>query len=424
MTIYVVQPGDTLSSIATTYGVSEETLRVNNEITTNNLVIGQAIVILFPEQTHTVVEGETLLSIANQYDVSVIGLLQNNPFLMGNQSISVGDVLVISYEGEKIGQISVNGYLYPFIEREVLIRTIPYLTYLTIFGYGFTTEGELIGLDDTEIIQIARDFGVAPIMLLTTLTEQGTFNNELSSAIFQNQEAQNNLINNVLANLKEKNYSGLDIDFEYINPEDKVAYVDFIRNVTTKLNAEGFQVIVALAPKTSGEQVGRLYEAHDYPAIGAVANAVLVMTYEWGNTYSEPMAVAPINKVREVLNYAVSVIPPEKIFMGIPNYGYDWTLPYVKGTPANSIRIQEAVELAAEVGAEIEFDTIAQTPFFYYNVDGVNHVVWFEDARSIEAKVRLANELGLRGLSYWNIMKYFPQNWLVVNDLFNINKII
>ena len=86
----------------------------------------------------------------------------------------------------------------------------------------------------------------------------------------------------------------------------------------------GYTVMVALAPKTSAGQPGLLYEAHDYAALGAAADDVLLMTYEWGYALSEPMAVAPIDKVEQVVRFAVSQIPPDKIFLGMPNYGYDW----------------------------------------------------------------------------------------------------
>ena len=179
----------------------------------------------------------------------------------------------------------------------------------------------------------------------------------------------------------------------------------------------GYILVSALAPKISAEQEGTLYEAHDYAVHGELMDHVVIMTYEWGYTYSPPMAVAPINEVRRVLDYAVTEIPREKIFMGIPNYGYNWTLPYVEGTAAQTISNVGAVNLAYNVGAYINFDPVAQAPFFnYYDENGRLHEVWFEDARSILAKLSLANEFRLGGLSYWTINQYFPQNWLVQNS--------
>lgn len=427
MEIHVVTQGENIYSIAQDYGTTPNRIIEDNELTNpDNLVVGQTLVILYPKTIYTVEEGDTLLEVAQKNGVSVITLLQNNPGLADFPYLYVGQQIVIEYEGERIGSMEVNGYLYPYIDRDVLVKTLPFLTYITIFTYGFTPEGELITIDDEEIIQLARDYGVASYMLISTLTPEGSFSNVLANQILNDIEAQNRLIDNILTNLEEKQYFGLDIDFEYIYPDDREAYIAFIENVTTKLNAEGFQVMVALAPKISADQPGLLYEAHDYRGIGEVANKVLLMTYEWGYTYGPPMAVAPINKVREVLDYAVTEIDPDKIFMGIPNYAYDWALPFVKGeSRATSLSNVAAVERAAEYGVTINFDEVAKAPYYYYNSsDGVEHVVWFEDARSINYKLQLVDEYGLNGASYWNIMKYFPQNWVVLNSLYYIRKVI
>ena len=133
------------------------------------------------------------------------------------------------------------------------------------------------------------------------------------------------------------------------------------------------------------------------------------------------MAVAPLNKVRQIVDYALTVIPTEKIHMGMPNYGYDWPLPYIRGaTMARSIGNVEAVNIAVAQNAVIRFDEVAQTPFFEYSAEGVDHIVWFEDVRSIRAKVLLALEKGLAGLGYWNIMRPFLANWLLLNAMVEI----
>ena len=147
------------------------------------------------------------------------------------------------------------------------------------------------------------------------------------------------------------------------------------------------------------------------------------LTYEWGYALSEPMAVAPLDKVAQVVRYATSFIPPEKIFLGIPNYGYDWTLPFIRGqSRARTIGNVQAVEQAIQVGAPIQYDETAQSPHYNYWRDRAEHEVWFEDARSIRAKLALAGEYRLHGVSVWNIMRWFPQLWLVLNNLYAIEK--
>ncbi|MDW5299199.1 MAG: glycosyl hydrolase family 18 protein [Sedimentibacter sp.] len=427
MIIHVVQPGESIYTIARTYGVSPQKIIIDNEIENPNIVVpGQTIVILQPDQVHVVQPSDTLESIAKQYNTTTVKLLQNNPFIGFANAIFPGDQVTITTKGQKRGPIFVNGYAYPNIDRDVLMKTLPYLTYLTLFTYGITNEGELIDIEDEELIKIARDYGVAPLMLISTLTEEGTFSNELAHVILNNENIQNNLIENVLKTLKEKQYYGLDIDFEYVLPEDREAFANFIKKITTRLNAEGFQVFTALAPKISSTQEGLLYEAHDYPVIGDASNKVLLMTYEWGYTYGPAMAVAPIDRVREVLDYAVTEIDRDKIYMGIPNYGYDFIMPFVQGvSKADSVSNVEAVKLASTVGANIQYDEVSKAPFFiYYDNQGRQHRVWFEDARSIQEKLNLITEYDFEGTGIWNVMRYFPQNWLVLSSLYDIAKLL
>ncbi|HHX56778.1 MAG TPA: LysM peptidoglycan-binding domain-containing protein, partial [Clostridiales bacterium] len=289
MFIHIVKAGETLNDIATMYNVSYERLISDNGVSEpNNLVVGQAIVVLIPEVIHTVTSGETIQGIASQYGLTEMELLQNNPFLTSQPELLAGETLVISFTDEKLRSVLVNSYAYPNIEDLVLEYALPFLTQLTIFGYGFTRSGELIGIDDEELISKAFAFNAIPIMLLSTVDETGEFNSETVKYIFADQEIQNNLIENIVATMKENGYLGLDIDFEFVDPASKQQYIDFIRNVTNRLHAEGFTVNVDLAPKTSAEQTGLLYEAHDYRAIGEIVDTVLVMTYEWGYTYGPP----------------------------------------------------------------------------------------------------------------------------------------
>lgn len=427
MEIYVVQPGDTIESIAAKYQVSPYRLIQQNELTDpDNLVVGQTIVILFPEIVYTVQEGDTLYGIADEFDISVVELYQNNPQLVTEALLYPGEELIIKYQVDKLRSISVLGYAYPYIDRQVLRKTLPYLTYLSIFTHGFTADGGLISIDDQEVINIALDYGVASLMVLAPLDEAGNFSNQRASELLNNPEAQEVLIQNVLGALYEKGYQGVDLDFEYIFAKDKEKYVNFINNLRKRLNAEGYIVNTDLAPKVRSDQPGLLYEGIDYGAIGAASNYVLVMTYEWGYTYGPPMAVSPILNVRQVLDYAVTEIEPYKIFMGVNNYGYDWPLPYERGiTAASTIGNVAAVDLARERRVNIQYDEVSQAPFFYYTADdGVEHVVWFEDARSMDARLRLIAEYDLNGAGYWNVMKFFPQNWLVVISLYYIRKVI
>lgn len=423
MTIYIVTAGDTLTDIAARFGVSAALIAEVNGIAPDTpLVVGQAILILVPAEVYTVQSGDSIYAIARQYGTSVIQLYRNNPALQGLPTLQAGQLLVIRYDPTPTNLLDVNAYAYPFIQPSQLRQALPYLTYFTPFTYGFTPQGDLVPLDDQAMIDLALEYGVTPWMHLSTLTPDGVFDSALGLALLRSEEAQQRLIGEILTNMRAKNYQGLDVDFEFIGAQGAALYAQFVTRLREQLSPLGYEVVVALAPKTSADQPGSLYEGHDYAALGAAADGVLLMTYEWGYTYGPPLAVAPIPSVRQVLDYAVSVIPREKIFMGIPTYGYNWPLPYQRGVSrAESLSNAQALELARRYGAEIQYDEVAQSPFFVYTDEsGVAHEVWFEDARSIAAKLALIREYGFRGAGYWNLNRPFPQNWSLLNSEFLI----
>ncbi len=426
MLIHVVRRGDTLYSIARRYGVSVSRLQSDNGLTANQvLVVGQALIVTLPSRAYTVRAGDTLYSIAGRFGVSVMELIQNNPELIQNETIRPGQQLTISFQGGKIRDIVTLGYAYPSIRRSVLLRALPYLTYLAVFSYGFTESGTLIPADDAGLISAAYEYSAAPILVFSSIDDSGGFSTQRAAALFADTALQDRVLANLVTVMRQKGYVGIDMDFEYIAPEDAQGYQDFLTRARNLMEPEGFTVSAALAPKTSASQPGLLYEAHDYAAIGAIVDRVLLMTYEWGYTYGPPMAVAPIDQVRRVVSYAVTEIPREKILMGIPNYGYDWTLPYEQGiTRAENIGNQGAVLRAARYGAEIQFDETAQSPYFEYYAGGRRHIVWFEDVRSIKAKLELTDEYDVLGVGYWNIMRAFNQNWALLAARYSIVKVV
>lgn len=391
----------------------------------NDLVIGQAIVIPGDFFSYTVQRGESMYSIAQDFGIPLRKLVEANPELTNPSSLYIGQTIVIPLPPQKSTAIYVNGYVFPDVPSNVVQSTAPYLSFLSIFSYQVRTNGSLKGIDDAPTIQLALESGVAPMMVITNIEEGSGFSSEIAHAVLTDKRAQFVLIENILGVLNGNNYYGLSIDFEYIYPEDKQNYVDFISNVVNRLRPLGYSVSAALAPKLSADQTGLLYEAHDYPAIGALVDHVILMTYEWGYLRGPAMAVAPIDKVQKVLNYATSVIPSEKILMGMPNYGYDWTLPFVKGSTARILTNDGAVLLAAKVGASIRYDKISQAPFFnYYAANGKRHEVWFDDARSIEARLELVDIYDLGGVSYWTTNTFFAPNWLVLDSMYNVKKLI
>ncbi|KIL49470.1 glycoside hydrolase family 18 protein [Jeotgalibacillus soli] len=421
MIIHVVKNGDTLWGTANRYGVDVSKIIEANELPDpNKLVIGQALVIPGVVRKHTVRPREMLWQIAQFYGTTVQELLEVNQIQNPNL-ITPGMVLTIPVRKPVI---DVNAYVINMGEEGAQdVREVgEYLTYAAPFAYIMQEDGGLTEINDTEVIRAAVESRAIAMMCITNFTAADP-GSKLAQTILGSKEIQERLLNNIVKTMKEKGYQGLNIDFENVYPEDREQYNQFLRRAVDRLHKENYFVSTALAPKTSGDQKGLLYEAHDYRAHGRIVDFVILMTYEWGYRFGPPQAISPLNQIKQVLDYAVTVIPREKIFFGFQLYARDWLLPHVEGQEAETFDMQEAVRRAVKHGAVIQYDQTSQAPFFrYVDEEGRTHEVWFEDARSAQAKFDMVKDYRLRGISYWVLGYPFPQNWLLLGENFTIRK--
>lgn len=424
MIIYTVQPGDTLFEISQKTGVPAGRIAEENALNNpDKLPVGLGLYLSSDFALHTVLPGQNLFSVAEIYSVSVEEILRNNPQIINPNALYPGQNINIVGTLPLNNSVQLNGYGVVPVNYNVLNSTIPYLTFLSVFDYKFDSEGNITPPSQSDEGETARKAGVAPLMVLTNI-RNGQFDSNVISAVLADADVQQNLINNVVDTLERENFYGINIDIEYVYPSDKVPYNTFLRNISGQLKSRGFYASSALAPKTSVNQQGILYESHDYNFNGRVMDSITLMSYEWGYSRSSPQAVAPINQVRRVLDFGVTQMPPQKIFMGVPNYGYDWTLPYIEGSTAKAVTIPYAIEIAGKYGAVVQFDKPSATPYFYYYDGNIRHVVWFEDARSVYAKMLLINEYGLGGASYWNINSLYPPMQLIPEYLYTVRKVL
>ena len=192
-----------------------------------------------------------------------------------------------------------------------------------MFSYEAQRDGSLKAPSIDDIPNIAKAAGAANALVVSNL-ENFAFNADLAHVLFTDQAAQNRLFGNLIQVANEIGYKDIHFDFEFLHPEDRELYNSFLRNARDRFHQAGFTISTALAPMTSDVRTG-IYGAHDYRAHGEIVDFVSLMTYEWGYTYSDPQAVSPIGPVRNVVEYAVSQIPSEKIFLGQNLYGYDWS---------------------------------------------------------------------------------------------------
>lgn len=424
MTIHVVQSDETIDSIADKYGVSVDRLILDNGILNpSRLVVGETIVILRPEISYTIQEGDTLGSIADKFEVTVFQLLRNNPYLSDREYIYPGETIVISYEENTIRTIATNAYVYPFVDMNILRRTLPFLTYLTIYSYEVTNEGEINDIDDIEIIQTAKAYGVAPIMILLESSRSMEEEINVIHSILTSNEIQEQLFNNLFRILETKGYSGVTLNTPYILPTDRSLYEEFVIKFADRLSKAGYKAYDTFGIRIFQLLSGTLFERIDYTKLAQAVDGITLISYGFGYSEGIPPGTTSMDTLRRFIEYSTRLVPSEKIEFGVSVIGYLWKYPYIPNVSmGRAISYNSALEIAFENDVEIQYDEITNVAYFQY-ISGDEYIARFWDARSIDNFVKLVPEFGLNGINIWNIMNWYPQIWLVINSQYEIEKV-
>jgi spore germination protein YaaH len=412
MFIYTVKSGDTLFSISNKFQIPLNTIRLVNGLAEENIVPGQAL--LMNTKTYIVQPGDSLFSIARAAFVTLEEIKKANPDL---NPAALQPGMKVKLPEITQTKISTLGYIYitgtPH-DQELIRDFAPYLTYYPFFEYHFTNDGSLNELNDLRAIEAAWRSRTIPLATITNLTATG-FSPQLASQVLRNPEARNKLIDNIFTITSERGYGGVNIDIEGVRAEDRDRFSTFLYDLKELLRTKGLRLSIAVPAKTS-DDIPWL-KGFDYGAVGSVVDLMFIMAYDWHYLGSEPGPVAPIDQVIRTLEFALERVPRNKILLGVPLYGYDWIIPYSSETPAKTISNQQAVELAMKTGSPIQYSDEFQSPYFNYTDEqGLRHVVWFEDTRSMARKIRLIRDYKLWGMGAWQISLGFPQGpWLLRN---------
>ena len=255
------------------------------------------------------------------------------------------------------------------------------------------------------IVDALRRRGIAVVPTVTETEDMRDFDRTLASA--RHRAA---LVRALVGIARSRAYSGLDLDFEDFAadpahdpaPADAAAarYPGFVAEVCGALHAIGRSCIVTIMPRTSAAHVywrGRLATwVYDYGTLARVADRVRIMAYDKHAPGVAAGPVAPYGWVEQVVAYAMSAMPVEKVELGLPAYGYDWS-----GASATSLTAREAQQLAAQHGMSPSWNTEQAEATFHYTAEGRRHTVWYEEARATYARARLAQTAGFAGIALW-----------------------
>jgi len=423
---YAVRRGDTLFAVARVFGATVPSLVAANSIANPDLIFPGQILLIpgWEALVYTVAPGDTLFRVAQSFGVPLSLVLRVNA-IPNPDLILIGQQITLPMRGVERRALTTNGFIFPTslgAARRVLTPIGPLLTYISVFDFPVDGRGEIVVPNYAPVVQAAREQAIAPLAVLTNFAA-GNFSPELARAVLANPSVRDRTIARYLAIISAGGFTGAMVDFENMYPEDRRLYTEFIAALSASLQPLGLVASIATAPKWADFPGAPWVGAFDYAALGQLVDFMYIMTYEWGWVGGPPGPVAPINLVRRVLAYAASLIPAGRIMQGIPLYGYDWPVPDTPETLAATVDPQQALLLAASHGAIISFDAVAETPAFtYQNTTGQAHEVWVEDARSVRAKYQATRDFDLMGAGFWQLFNDFPQNWVVLAELFTVVK--
>ncbi|QIZ09206.1 LysM peptidoglycan-binding domain-containing protein [Priestia megaterium] len=415
--IHEVKPGDSLTKISKQYKINKDDLAKLNGLAKNTqLVLGQAMMI--PGSTYIVQKGDSIWEIANRHAISEITLMRQNH--LKSRVITPGQKLSIPRPPKM--NIWTGTYFVPKDRNTnawMLNNYKKTLTSIFVFEYRSDEQGNIIETPENQAHKIAWKENLPPFATLTNLSEKG-FDPNLTNRLISTTWLRQKFVNNIYSLLESHDYKGVVIDFEQVKTKDRANLNQFIKELASKLHPAGMEVMMAVPPK-EGDQMPSYSAGYDYRTLGKYLDRMFLMTYDWHWPGGPSGPIAPIDRVKATLDYAVSVVEKSKLMLGIPQYAYDWVIGTNKRS-GSAYSTQHAIDLYTGYQSSVHYNESAAAPWFrYVDNKGNLHEVWFEDPRSLLVKFRLVRQYGLAGMGCWHLGLTMPQTEKMLLEEFNVH---
>jgi spore germination protein YaaH len=306
-----------------------------------------------------------------------------------------------------------------------LVRHIDQITVLAPQVYTVDSLGIFYGALDRRVLALAkaRRVKVMPLFVNEGFQQPGL------RRLLADSAARARAVETMVALCREHGYWGMQFDVENINFQDRDRFTQWYEEAARALHAAGFTVSVAVVHRTEGVPGPTGYHrflheswraGFDLPALARAGDFVSIMTYDQHTRRTPPGPVAGVPWMREVVDYVLRSVPPEKLSLGIPLYGDHWFVRYDGASPSRTQYTAESVSwawgkgLAERAGGTVAWDAAQQVPYASFQVGGVNEWVYLENARSFSAKLALMREKRLRGFSAWVLGPEDEEVWTVL----------
>jgi spore germination protein YaaH len=295
------------------------------------------------------------------------------------------------------------------VERETLVNNSDVINEVNFFWYELRSDSSIRAYKHAEDENVLAEARAAGLRIVPSI--MNGFSRERVANIIHDPERRAFHVQEILATVLEMEYDGIDIDYEGLYAEDRDAFSVFIEELAEALHAHDKLLSIAVHPKTDedGEWGGPL--AQDWARLGAVVDEFKIMTYDYHWAASEAGPISPVEWADTVIEYATTLVPPEKVYMGVHFYGYDW-----RGESAESLTWSGATAIAYVNEAEIHRDESNEAWFTYGFENG--HTVYFADSLSVETKLKAVFERhpNIAGIAIWRLGEEDPDSWPVIRQ--------
>ncbi|MCY0879509.1 MAG: glycosyl hydrolase family 18 protein [Firmicutes bacterium] len=279
---------------------------------------------------------------------------------------------------------------------EMLRHYLPVLTGIIPFWYQINANGSITGSTEPDVLKLAEEHNLWTFALVENMAGQAVFGPLLNSPT-----ARRRAIDNMLTLVEANGYDGVNLDWEGIAPSERNAFSSFVAELAHTFHQHGYYVTLSVPAETANQPTNSWTGAYNYRALGRSSDLLMIMAYDEHYAGGAPGPIASPAWVKQVLNYTISVVPPSKVILGIPGYGYDWS----GDGPAAALSYQQAEALAKQYGAS------PNANHFVYIQDGQLHSVWFDNTSGLLAKIHLVSGYELRGIALWRLGIEDPKIW-------------
>lgn len=278
------------------------------------------------------------------------------------------------------------------------------------FWYEMQADGSIeyyTGAEDEEIIEFCKNNNIKIIPVITNDHDP-----DRVETLFADSNKTQTHINTIVSLVEDNGYDGVEIDYESLEATDREDYSDFMTNLSTKIHADGKLLATAVHAKTSDQGTWGGPAAQDWLVLGEVCDAIKIMTYDFHWSTSAAGDIAPLSWMEEVYDYAETVLPKEKVHVGIHFYGYDWV-----DELATDLTYEDVQELITEYNPSVKTSSEGEK-YFTYSKKGKTHTVYFADHETIANRVELANDYDFAGIGIWRLGGEDLLNWTTIEEAF------